>query len=301
MAIYHCSISIIKRSEGRSAVATAAYRSGEKLTDERKGITHDYTRKSGVADNGIMLCQNAPSEYADRETLWNAVHEIEKAKNAQLAREIEVALPREFSRTQQIHVLKEYMQEQFVNEGMCADWAIHDKGDGNPHAHILLTMRPIKENGQWGAKERKAYALDAEGQRIPIIDPETGQQKVDRRNCRQWQRVTVQANDWNSQDKAEKWRAAWADVCNQYLHPEEQIDHRSYERQGKEQIPTLHEGYVARKMKEKGLIADRCEINRNIVATNEAIKALNDQLEEIQIQIESDKRVIAELQDKKWR
>ena len=144
MAIYHCSIKIISRGKGKSAVAAAAYRSGENLTNEYDGITHDYTRKGGVVYTEILLPDHAPAEYADRAVLWNAVEKIEKAKNAQLAREIEIALPHELTREQGISLVREYVKEQFVNAGMCADIAIHDKEDGNSHAHVMLTIRPIE-------------------------------------------------------------------------------------------------------------------------------------------------------------
>ena len=152
----HFPVSIIKRSEGRSAVAAAAYRSGTKLTNEWDGLTHDYTRKGGVVHAEIMLPAHAPPEFADRSTLWNSVEQIEKARDSQLAREIEAALPRELSREQQLALVRAYVKDNFVDKGMCADFAIHDKGTGNPHVHIMLTVRPLKENGAWGAKCRKA-------------------------------------------------------------------------------------------------------------------------------------------------
>ena len=163
----HIPVSIIKRSEGRSAVAAAAYRSGTKLTNEWDGLTHDYTRKGGVIHAEIMLPAHAPPEFSDRSTLWNSVEQIEKARDSQLAREIEAALPRELSGEQQLALVRAYVKDNFVDKGMCADFAIHDKGTGNPHVHIMLTLRPLKENGQWGAKCRKAYDLDENGQRIP--------------------------------------------------------------------------------------------------------------------------------------
>ena len=162
----HIPVSIIKRSEGRSAVAAAAYRSGTKLTNGWDGLTHDYTRKGGVVHAEIMLPAHAPPEFADRSTLWNSVEQIEKARDSQLAREIEAALPRELSREQQLALVRAYVKDNFVDKGMCADFAIHDKGTGNPHVHIMLTVRPLKENGAWGAKCRKAYDLDENGQRI---------------------------------------------------------------------------------------------------------------------------------------
>lgn len=155
MAIYHCSIKIISRGKDKSAVAAAAYRSGETLTNEYDGVTHDYTRKGGIVHTEILLPDHAPAEYADRSLLWNAVEKIEKAKNAQLAREIEIALPQELTMEHSISLVREYVKEQFVNAGMCADFAIHDKQDGNPHAHIMLTMRPLEQSGEWGQSQKR--------------------------------------------------------------------------------------------------------------------------------------------------
>lgn len=159
MAIYHCSIQIIGRSKGKSAVASAAYRSGQKLYDEETGLTHDFTKKRGVVFTEVALPAHAPPDYADRNVLWNAVQKVEKKSDAQLAREIEVALPNELSRDCQIEIVRRYVQDNFVSAGMCADWALHDKGDGNPHAHIMLTTRPLKSDGSWAAKEKKPMPL----------------------------------------------------------------------------------------------------------------------------------------------
>ena len=201
MAIYHCSIKIIKRSQGRSAVAAAAYRSGENLINEWDGMTHDYTRKGGVVHTEILLPMYAPPAYQDRSALWNSVEEIEKSRNAQLAREIEIALPVELSRKEQIRLVRDYAQDTFVSVGMCADVAVHDKGDGNPHAHIMLTMRPFKEDGSWDAKCRKEYDLDIHGQRIRLKSGAFKNHRVD-------------TTDWNEPTKAEEWREVWADYAN---------------------------------------------------------------------------------------
>ena len=180
MAIYHLSIKIITRGSGKSAVASAAYRSGETLHNEYDGVTHDYTRKGGVVHIEIVLQENAPAEYADRNALWNAVEKAERYKMAQLAWEIEIALPVELSREEQISLARRYAKETFVSAGMCADICVHDKGDGNPHAHIMLTMRPLESDGTWGAK-----SSTANGRKINSVD-------------------------WNDRDKAEEWRKAWA-------------------------------------------------------------------------------------------
>lgn len=198
MAIFHLSIKMLSRSSGKSAVAAAAYRAGAKLEEKETGYTHDYTRKSGVIYSEIFLPANAPREYQNREILWNEVQKVEKKSDAQLAREIEVALPVELSREEQITLLQKYIAENFTSAGMCADMAIHEKHvDGktvlhqNPHAHILLTTRGFKEDGSWAPKEKKTYALDENGERIPLMDENTGLQKLGKRNEKLWKRVTV--------------------------------------------------------------------------------------------------------------
>ena len=273
MAIYHCSIKIISRGKGKSAVAAAAYRSGETLTNEYDGVTHDYTRRGGIVHTEILLPDNAPAEYSGRGVLWNAVEKIEKAKNAQLAREIEIALPQELTREQGISLVREYVKEQFVNAGMCADIAIHDKQDGNPHAHVMLTMRPIEKDGTWGAKQKKEYILDRDGNKI--YDPKKRQYK-----CK-----SIPATDWNEQSKAEDWREAWAEICNQYLargNHAERIDHRSYERQGIDQIPTVHLGVAAFQMEKRGIRTNRGNLNREIEVTNQRLRQLKARISKLQ-------------------
>lgn len=273
MSIYHCSIKNISRSSGRSAVACAAYRSGEELEDLETGITHDYRKKTGIAFAEIFLCKNAPERFQNREELWNEVEKIEKAADARLAREIEVAIPRELSLEEMKNLVAGYAK-MLTEEGMCVDAAIHLKV-GNPHAHLMCTTRKIKADGTWDQKEKKVYALDEFGNKIPVIDQETGEQKIGARGRRIWKRVTVAANDLNAKENVEKWRKMWSEHCNAYLEPEQQIDHRSYERQGKKDvIPTIHEGYAAREMEKRGKLAERCEINREIAAANRDIKAI---------------------------
>ena len=260
----HIPVSIIKRSAGRSAVAAAAYRSGTKLTNEWDGMTHDYTRKGGIVHAEIMLPAHAPPEFADRSTLWNSVEQIEKARDSQLAREIEAALPRELSGEQQLALVRAYVKDNFVDKGMCADFAIHDKGTGNPHVHIMLTLRPLKENGQWGAKCRKAYDLDENGQRIP--DGKGG-----------WKNHREDTTDWNDKGNVEIWRAAWAAYTNQVLESAgrpERIDHRSYKRQGIDKIPSVHLGPAASQMEKRGIRTDKGEVNRQIAADNKLLKEI---------------------------
>ena len=260
----HIPVSIIKRSAGRSAVAAAAYRSGTKLTNEWDGMTHDYTRKGGIVHAEIMLPAHAPPEFADRSILWNSVEQIEKARDSQLAREIEAALPRELSGEQQLALVRAYVKDNFVDKGMCADFAIHDKGTGNPHVHIMLTLRPLKENGQWGAKCRKAYDLDENGQRIP--DGKGG-----------WKNHREDTTNWNDKGNVEIWRAAWAACTNRALESAgrpERIDHRSYKRQGIDKIPSVHLGPAASQMENRGIRTDKGEVNRQIAADNKLLKEI---------------------------
>lgn len=262
MAIYHMSIKNISRGKGKTAIAAAAYRSGTILTDSETGITHNYVKKSEVAYTEIILPEHAPAEYANRETLWNEVQKIETQDRARLAREWEVALPNELDLDQAKTLIHDFAGS-LVAEGMCIDLAIHWK-DGNHHAHIMGTTRPIGKDGKWAPKERKGYKLDAEGNKIPVIDTKTGKQKIGARGRKMWQRETVQANNWNRREKVEEWRKRWADCCNKYLAREQQIDHRSYERQGLMQLPTVHEGYAARLMEQRRSASDRCRLNRDI-------------------------------------
>lgn len=193
--------------------------------------------------------------------MWNSVEKIEKSKNSQLAREIELAIPKELSHEQQISLVREYVNDNFVSVGMCADIAVHDKSDGNPHAHIMLTMRPLEQNGTWGAKSRKEYITDKNGERIKLKNGNFKTRKVD----------TV---DWNEQSKAELWRSSWAELANKYLEQNfivERIDHRSFERQGTEQIPTIHLGVAASQMERKGIETERGNINREIKAHNKIL------------------------------
>ena len=273
MAIYHLEAKIISRGTGRSAVAAAAYMGCDVITNEYDGITHDYTRKGGVVHTEILLPDHAPAEYADRAVLWNAVEKIEKAKNAQLAREIEIALPKELTREQSVSLVREYVKEQFVNAGMCADIAIHDKEDGNPHAHVMLTIRPIEQDGTWGAKQKKEYILDKDGNKI--YDPKKRSYK-----CK-----SIPATDWNDQTKAEEWRSAWAEICNRALEQNghtKRIDHRSYARQGIDQIPTVHLGVAAFQMEKRGIRTERGNLNREIEVTNQRLRQLKARISKLQ-------------------
>ena len=268
IAIYHCNIGIVSRGKGKSAVAAAAYRSGEKITNEWDGMTHDYTRKRGVVHTEILLPPHAPPSFSDRSTLWNSVELYEKAGNAQLAREIDAALPIELSREEQIRLVREYCSSQFVSRGMCVDFAIHDTDSGNPHCHIMLTMRPLDERGAWAAKSKKEYDLDENGERIRLPSGRYKTHKVD-------------LTGWNDKGNALLWRKAWADISNAYLeragHPE-RIDYRSNAERGIDELPTVHMGVAACQMEKKGIATEKGELNRNIRKANRLIREIRAQI-----------------------
>ncbi len=271
MAIYHCTVKIVKRSQGKSAVAAAAYRSGTRIVNEWDGMSHDYTRKSGIVHTEILLPSRAPPEFSDRSTLWNSVELNEKSRNAQLAREIEIALPVELNRQEQLNLVRAYIKENFVSAGMCADFALHDKGDGNPHAHIMLTMRPLTEDGKWGAKCHKIYDLDEHGERIP--DGKGG-----------WKNHREDTTNWNDKNNVERWRSAWAVACNRALEQAgrpERVDHRSYKRQGVEQLPSIHMGVAASQMERRGIQTDKGSLNREITEHNKLLKEIKARLTRI--------------------
>jgi hypothetical protein len=273
MAIFHLSVKIISRGKGgKSAVAAAAYRAGERITNERDGVTHDYTRKGGVVHAEILLPANAPPGYADRAVLWNAVERAENRGDSQLAREIEISLPVELTREQNIALAREYARRQFVDKGMCADLCVHDKKDGNPHAHVMLTMRPINDDATWGDKQKKVYVLDDDGEKI-----------YDRAK-KQYKCGKVQTTDWNEQTKAEEWRAAWADAVNAALArqgEETRIDHRSHERRGVEELPSIKMGAAAFQMERRGVRAERGDMNRRIEVTNGRIRSLRARINKV--------------------
>jgi len=235
MALYHFSAKIVCRSRGQSAVASAAYRARTRLLDERMGKTFDYTRRGGCIRSEILAPDNAPDWMRDREQLWNAVEKVEKRKDIQLARSLDIALPHELSLDHNIELLRDFIQEQFVDKGMIADIAIHapgGKGDTrNIHAHILLTTREIAGPG-FGLKAR----------------------------------------EWNREEELEEWRKAWADHANRVLEREgfeERIDHRSLVDQGIDRTPTTHIGPAGKQMEQRGKPSDRARQYRNIEAAND--------------------------------
>ena len=267
MPVPHLEIRIVQRSKGSSAVAGAAYQAGEKLFSEYDQKSKDHRRKQPeVVYTEIMFPANAPPEYADRATLWNAVEEVEKQWNSQLARRFILALPREIPTEIYPHMMQEYCREHFVSKGMCCDFAIHDPDPPghNPHCHIMLTMRAIDENGKWLPKSRKVYDLDENGERIKLPSGRWKSHKED----------TV---DWNEQYHAEEWRHGWELVQNKYLElagSPERVDMRSYERQGLDVLPTVHMGAAVSALERKGIETNIGNLNRDIKAANRMMSAI---------------------------
>ena len=283
MAIYHASFNIIKRSKGQSAVASSAYRSGSKLHDDREDKVHDYRRKKGVIYHEVILCDNAPERWKNEEKLWNEVEDSEKSEKAQLAREANFALPKELDEKQQIELARDYVQRNFVDRGMCVQLDIHNPHGNQPHFHVMLTMRAVDENGKFLPKSRTEFVLDDQGNRIPIIDPQTGKQKINKkkRGERQWRRVTVSTTNWNDQETLRVWRHDWAVSVNRALQNANirdddgnyvTISEKSLKDQGINRIPTIHEGVAARAMEKRGIWTERGDINRAIQSDNAALE-----------------------------
>ena len=312
MAIYHLEAKVVSRGAGRSACAASAYLSCSRIYNNYDGVQHDYTRKRGLVAQQVFLPPNAPREWSDRETLWNAVEAAEKTKDSRLAREFVVALPVELDKVKWFRLLSGFIQTQFVSQGMCADMAIHDTDGHNPHAHILLTVRPLNPDGTWQAKTEKEYLcvkdgiekgftaaeiktaqaegwekqyqykLDRSGKKKAHFPPSVAEaQGLERASkypkSTKFGRQNPISERWNSEEQLCLWREAWAEYVNRFLEQaglEERIDHRSFADQGRDEQPTIHEGVAARAMEKKGFVSDRCELNRQIKRDNALLKSL---------------------------
>ena len=254
-------------------MAAAAYRAGEKLHSEYYGEDSDYTRKGGVICSEILLPSHALPEYADRETLWNAVEKVERGKKAQLAYSFDIALQNEFSMQENIDLARQFLLNNFVSRGMVVDFAVHspDKEEGgisNPHFHVMCPIRPIESDGRWGNKQRREYVLDEYGERV--LD-EAGNYVFN----------AVPTTDWGKPETLETWRQTWADLCNAKFAEKNldcRIDHRGFARQGAEQIPTQHEGPTVRAMEAKGIRTDKGDLNRFIRKTNTLLQEAKEKI-----------------------
>ena len=274
-----------------------------RICNDYDGIQHDYTRKQGLTWQQVFLPDMAPAEWIDREILWNAVEDAEKTKDSRLAREFVVALPVELSKDEWITLLTNFIQTNFVADGMCADVCIHDTDGHNPHAHIMLTVRPLTKDGKWQHKTEKEYLCIRDGEERRFTAAEfksawsqgwekqyqykVGKKKVymppSQAEAQCYERISKYPKStkygrqnpisarWNSEEQLVLWRAAWADVTNRFLEQagsQERVDHRSHVERGLDEQPTIHEGVAARALEQKGIISDRCELNRQIKADN---------------------------------
>lgn len=283
MAIYSLNISNVSRGAGSSSLATLSYISGQKIYDERLGKTYNYGRKQRIVQTGTMLPEGAPFEFTNPETMFNSIEQCDHAKNARTAKKIMIALPRELDLDQQINLIERYIKVTLTDRGYAAVYAIHtDEANHNPHVHILVPNRAINQNtGKWQPKRIMDYARDEEGNRIPIIDKKTGKQKIDKRNRKQWKRIDVSRNELDKKETLIRLRKVWTKECNRYLTKDQQIDDRSNEERGIEEIPTIHEGYAARAIEQRGGVSVKCQENREIRKTNkliETIRLLEDQI-----------------------
>lgn len=292
-------------------MAASAYLSCSNILNDYDGVLHDYTRKKGLVWSEVFLPEFAPQEWSDRSILWNAVEENEKTKDSRLAREFVPALPIELTPVQWQELLSDFIKESFVAEGMCADVAIHDPypPGHNPHAHIMLTVRPLDEQGNWQYKTEKEYLCVKDGEEKGFTAAEfkvaqtdgwekqypykVGKKKIymppseaekygyerasKHPKSTKFGRQNPISERWNSEEQLVVWRTAWADVTNRYLEQyghDARIDHRSHAERGLSEQPTIHEGVVARALEKKGIISDRCEQNRQIKADNAMLREL---------------------------
>ena len=336
MAIYHLEAKVVSRGKGRSAVAASAYLSCSKILNDYDGVQHDFTRKKGLVWQEVFLPEHAPAEWKDRSALWNAVEENEKTKDSRLAREFVVALPIELNKSEWQKLLTEFIQEQFVSDGMCADVAIHDPHPPghNPHAHIMLTVRPLDEQGKWQYKTEKEYLCVRDGEEKGFTAAEFKaaqadgwekqyQYKVGRKKVcmapsaaeaqglvrtskhpksTKYGRQNPIAERWNSDEQLLIWREKWADVTNKYLaqYPwiDARIDHRSHAARGLDEQPTIHEGVTARALEKKGIISDRCELNRQIKADNALLRELKSVVRKLMDAVKNTVPTLAEAMEK---
>jgi len=301
MAIFHLSVKRIGGNRGCTAVSAAAYHAGKSYRNECNGTIHnyanrrgaaraadyhsgknDFTHKSDIIHNEVMLSKHAPEVFKDAEILWNSVESAKKQHNEQTARMIVVALPNEFTAEQNIEFVRNFVKSEFVDDGMCADFSIHaghihDKKDEsypfqdlairkeNPHAHIQLTTRPLNADGTWANKTRREYFLDKNGNRIR------------QKNGKGWQSRNINLTDWEKTETLLKWRKDWADTVNrefERLGIDERISHLSLKQQGIEREPTRHMGHKAWALEKKGIKTEIGNSNRAILSRNRALRQL---------------------------
>ena len=285
---------------GHSAVEQSGYISREKMYSEYDGNTYYPKYSEDLVYTEVMLPENAPESYKDPAVLWNSVEMNEKGNNAQLARTYRVELPNEWTYELATEVMRDYVQRNFVDKGMCVQFAIHDSenkktGQRNLHCHMLLTMRGIDENGNWMPKQKKVYLKDSNGERIPLIDKKTGLQKVDKQNRKQWKCDTIPTNDWSSRENAKMWRKDITDTINKVNESigmtENFWEHRSFKEQGLDIIPQIHLGEKASALERAGIHTIKGDKNREIIARNAVIEAARIAYEKAKKELEEIKGV----------
>lgn len=289
MALYHFHVDQVSRGDGQAAVASAAYRAGEKLNDAYYGAVHDYTKKGGVIMSEIILPAHAPERFSDREVLWNEVETVEKHPKAQLAYSFDFALQNELDMEENISIAKEFIHENFIARGMICDMAVHQPGKDpddipNPHIHVLVPMRPLNPDGSWGYKQHREYVLDENGDRM------TDENGNDMFNA-------VKNTDWGDPETLEIWRANWAKKVNETFEKKgisERVDHRSYIDIGLDLLPQVHEGPVVRAMEKKGIKTEKGEWNQFVKAINNAIRKILGTFKNVLDEIEEMRRKEAE-------
>ncbi|WP_332370424.1 MobQ family relaxase [Lactococcus cremoris] len=266
MAIFHLSMTIAKREGGkRSLIAMASYRSGEKLYSELYEKTNLYNHRTIKPEAFILKPDYVPDEFLDRQTLWNKMELAEKSPNAQLCRELNVALPIELNNSDQRMLIEDFVKDNFVSEGMIADVAIHRDDENNPHAHIMLTMREVDSEGNILNKRKRIPKLDENGNQI---FNEKGQRVT----------VSIKTNDWDRKSLVSEIRKDWADKVNQYLKDrniDQQITEKSHAELGKKELPTIHEGFYSKKLEEKGVISELKRKNLEIQSYNDILAELD--------------------------
>ena len=288
-----------KCTGGHSAVEQSGYICREKMYSEYDGKTYYPKCHEDLVHSEVLLPENAPAEYKDPAKLWNSVEMFEKKSDAQLARTWRIELPNFWTYQFAIMFVRMLCERLFVSKGMCVQFAIHDsendKGQRNLHAHIMLTLRSIDEQGHWMPKQKKIYLTDENGERIPVIDKKTGQQKVDKQNRKQWKCTTIKTNDWDNQEYSKLWRKELTDAINsanaELGMTQDFWEHRSFKEQGLDIIPQIHLGEKASAMERAGIQTIRGNINRDIIKQNAIINAARMAVEKAKEELEAVKAI----------
>lgn len=292
-------ISNVGKSNNKSAIAASAYRSGAKMYDATTDKTYNYSNKKEVVYDAIMLPPNAPQDYQDKQTLWQSVQDNETTSDARYCKDIMIAIPRNLTQEQRVKLVNQFLFDNFVSKGYICQFDIHDKGDGNPHAHVLVCSRPLDKNGQWqDVKSKRIYKLDAQGNKIPIIDPKTGKQKIGARGRKMWQREWAKQDPLDQASSIDKWKKSWRDLCNKVLDKEHQLQVGP---EGKH--ATIHLGPQAHALEKKGIKTNIGNKNRQINTANRkaelqaALIAIDKELQKDKEMVEAQRKAVEHLKE----